>query len=107
LKNVDIGIRNAEEAARAYDTAASRTFGASASLNFPDDYRPVGPSLGELRANNTSGFVGVSRVVAKGKVRWIARIHRDGKTIHVGTFDSLEIAAAARANRLASMEVDI
>lgn len=95
-----------EEAARAYDTAARRAFGEFANLNFPDDFRPVEPSLSEIRPNNTSGYTGVIRVVVKGKIRWLAKIFKGGKSIHVGTFNSPEEAAAAREARLASIAAE-
>jgi AP2 domain-containing protein len=46
-----------------------------------------------LQENNTSGFRGV--IWSKRRQKWIARMKHHGKQIHVGTFDTPEIAAAA------------
>jgi len=93
-----------EEAARAYDTEALKRFGEFASLNFPDDFRPVLPRKSDLRPDSTSGFTGVVKVIKKGKVRWYARIFQDSRIIHVGTYDSPEMANEARKSRLLEME---
>jgi hypothetical protein len=47
-----------------------------------------------LRRTNTSGMVGVSWHKAQRK--WIARIHSDGKKLHLGGFDDIESARKAR-----------
>jgi len=49
----------------------------------------------KLPCNNTSGVMGVSW--NKQKAKWVAHIRVDGKTIHLGYFDTIEDAAAARA----------
>lgn len=46
-------------------------------------------------ANNTSGVKGVCW--AKETGRWQAGIKKDGRQIYLGQFDTLEAAAAARA----------
>jgi hypothetical protein len=48
-----------------------------------------------MRSNNTSGVMGVSwnKLISK----WQARIHIDGRRKHLGQFDTLEAAVAARA----------
>ncbi len=48
-----------------------------------------------IYSTNTSGVVGVSWHKAAGK--WSAQITADGKKIHLGLFDDLEEAIAARA----------
>jgi citrate synthase len=47
------------------------------------------------RCDNTSGVVGVTW--DKGRAQWRAQINDGGKNIHLGRFDSIEDAAAARA----------
>ena len=44
--------------------------------------------------NNTSGKVGV--LFDKHKDRWIARLHKNGKSLHLGTFKNKEDAIKAR-----------
>ena len=46
-----------------------------------------------LASNNSTGFTGVNRVKSG---RWAARIINDGQAIHLGTFDTIEEAVAAR-----------
>lgn len=46
------------------------------------------------RRNNRSGFIGVHRQAASS--RWSAQVKHEGKTIHLGTFDSPEEAARMR-----------
>jgi hypothetical protein len=48
----------------------------------------------KLFVNNTSGIKGVSW--HKAEKRWVARIQFQGKTYHLGYFDKIEDAAAAR-----------
>jgi hypothetical protein len=50
-----------------------------------------------MRTDNTSGFVGVYYVKRSGK--WIAKLVANGVAIHIGTFDSPEKAAEARAEK--------
>lgn len=46
-----------------------------------------------LRSDSTTGAVGVSR---NGTGRYVAQLHRGGRHIHLGCFDTLEEAIAAR-----------
>jgi hypothetical protein len=48
-----------------------------------------------IRRDNTSGYKGVYWYRPDGK--WRARVYVDGRCHHVGTFDTAEAAAAARA----------
>lgn len=58
--------------------------------------RDVGPGANSRNCktprNNTSGVVGVMR---SGK-KWVAKIKANYRTIHLGTFDTIEEAAKAR-----------
>jgi hypothetical protein len=47
-----------------------------------------------MRRNNTSGITGV--VFSKPRGKWLARICVGYRRIHIGYFDTLEEAAAAR-----------
>lgn len=49
---------------------------------------------GQLNRRNTSGYAGVYRDNRSGK--WKANVGVDGAHVHLGTFDTLEQAAAAR-----------
>lgn len=49
----------------------------------------------QLRSDNKSGVPGVSWMPSKNQ--WRARIHTDGKEIHLGYFDDFETAAEARS----------
>jgi hypothetical protein len=52
------------------------------------------------RSTNTTGYKGVHRVTNGGvgnNKPWFARITVNGKIIHLGTFDTIEQAAAARS----------
>lgn len=53
------------------------------------------------RADNSTGFVGVTMVPETGRFR--ARVCSDGKSIHIGMFSSAEAAAAAQAGLRASL----
>jgi len=46
-----------------------------------------------IRLDNNSGFKGVYR--PKGRRKWTSRIKKDGKSIHLGTFDTPEEASFA------------
>jgi hypothetical protein len=48
-----------------------------------------------VRSDNTSGVQGVSWHKASNK--WVVQISRQGKPTHVGLFDSIKDAVAARA----------
>lgn len=58
----------------------------------PDE--PAGYVTGNLPANNVSGVRGCHW--DKRKSRWVATLVRNGKQTHLGTFPTLEQAAAAR-----------
>ena len=47
-----------------------------------------------IKKNNTSGFVGVS--YHNGKARWVASVGVNYKTLHIGTFKTIEEAVQAR-----------
>jgi len=55
-----------------------------------------------LKKNNSSGICGVSRLVRKTE-KWRARITVSGSERHLGVFDSLEKAIAARMAAQASL----
>lgn len=90
-----------EAAAMAYDKAAHQAWPDGCFLNFPDRIDEELPESriqkaahrAPLRANNKSGFKGVSHSKPKGK--WAAIITIDGKSNHIGYFDTAEAAAMA------------
>lgn len=91
-KRVFLGYFNtSEEAAKAYDVAANKSFGEFARLNGavqPENAKPRTPH------HNTSGFPGVSWKKDSGK--WMARVTTEAyKRISLGFFDSAEAAAEA------------
>lgn len=54
------------------------------------------PKKATKKANNGTGIVGVTQVELKSGTRYKANISVQGKNKHLGTFDTLEEAAAAR-----------
>lgn len=51
----------------------------------------------KMKSTNTSGFIGVSlSTFRSGRTRWCAKVYKDGRSIHLGYFDSKEEAARAR-----------
>lgn len=83
----------AEEAARAYDTAARMNDGAFAKPNFPTTTTSVTSRVGGIRRNNTSGYRGVGFRPAERK--WVARFNWCGKRLFLGLFSTKEDAARA------------
>lgn len=66
------------------------------SIEFRLTYRSWAETR-RLDCRNTSGFRGVSRHKASG--RWLANICHDGRTRHIGLYDSPEDAARAYDER--------
>jgi hypothetical protein len=89
----------AEEAAVAYNFAALESFGEFAYFNDVPSWRsrtpPQPAKVTELRINNSSGYPGVSFNKRTGK--WVAYLSSQGRSIHIGTFQTPEEAVAARA----------
>lgn len=96
-KSVHLGRYASEiEAARAYNIAAVQQHGEFARLNeIPEDiedtvvYRPAKA----FKHARTTHYRGVN--FPKGKKRWVARIQVKGQGIHIGYFDTAEVAARA------------
>ncbi len=49
----------------------------------------------KVRKDNVSGYRGVGKYFYNGYKKWSAKIKKDGKTVHLGYFDSPEKAARA------------
>lgn len=82
------------EAAKAYNDAAKKLYGEFACLNdIPDEV----PDLTSKLREKTSRFKGVHK---NEYGRWVAQIHINGKTRHVGVYDT-EIEAAKAYNEKA------
>jgi hypothetical protein len=86
-------VDNAKYAGRLYDFYARKIFGEYAYLNFPNELL-LSHEKRELRASNTSGYLGVSW--SKDKNKWHAYIKgMDGKRVNIGRFSDKHEAARA------------
>lgn len=87
----------AEEAARAYDTAAREARGEFAKANVPTEATPVAARVGAMRRANRSGYRGVAfkRPRAGRQGGWTARFAVDGRRLWLGLFATREAAARA------------
>ncbi|WP_313349378.1 HNH endonuclease [Paracoccus sp. (in: a-proteobacteria)] len=70
-------------------------------VNLRSVSRRVNAKNARRRSTNTSGMMGVEQYGAHG--RWRARIMVDGRTHHIGCFDSYEAACSARLSAEAAM----
>lgn len=87
----------AQEAARAYDTAARNARGSFAKANVTTASTPVAPRVGALSRANTSGYRGVAfkRPRAGRQGGWTARFAFNGRRLWLGLFATSEAAARA------------
>lgn len=60
-----------------------------------------------IRKNNSTGFTGVYNVSRKNRVAWMAKICVNRKMIHLGIFDTLKEAVAARNNASIKRELEM
>ena len=89
-----LGCFSSEEvAARAYDFAASETFGEFACLNFPNDLMAAPPDRELVGRYGRRGVKGCSWNERSQK--WEAKIKSKGFTIHLGLFFREDDACAA------------
>ena len=82
----------AKQAAKAHDKAAIKLRRPLAKLNYPNN-APVGytPIQKAVYSNNTVGYKGVYIH----RKKFLAQIRIDGKTTHIGTYDTAQEAAVA------------
>ena len=91
-KTIGSSYTTAKQAAEAFDKEAIKLRRPLAKLNYPNN-APVGytPIQKAVYSNNTVGYKGVYIH----RKKFLAQIRIDGKTTHIGTYDTAQEAAVA------------